>query len=138
MDRIFRQLVLISRVVVGAIFMAHGYQKLFEAGMPATIHSFATMGAPAPGITAYYASVVELGAGFFLIVGLLLPLAGILLMVDMLGAAIFVYASHRILLGQPPFDLVVTLAIVSLLLGFSGGGPLALDRWIFGRSRSRR
>jgi putative oxidoreductase len=138
MDRIFRQLVLISRVVIGAIFMAHGYQKLFLAGIPSTITSFEKLGAPAPGITAYYASIVELGAGFLLIIGLLLPLAGILLLIDMLGATIFVWAAHGTLLGQMSFDLAAALGIVSILLGFSGGGPLALDRWIFGRGRRGR
>jgi putative oxidoreductase len=133
MDRIFRQLVLISRVVVGAIFMVHGYQKLFVQGIPATIQMFGRLGVPAPGISAYYSSIVELGAGFLLIAGLLLPLAAILLLIDMLGAAIFVYAGKGVLLGRTGFDLAVALGMASLLIGFSGGGPLALDRWIFRR-----
>jgi putative oxidoreductase len=131
MQRIFRQLILIGRVAAGSIFVAHGWQKLVVNGIPNTQHSFARMGIPSPELTAYYATSVELVAGVALIIGLFLPLAGLLLASDMLGAFAFVHDKHGIFVQQGGFELVAALGILALLLGFSGGGTLALDHVLF-------
>ncbi len=39
---------LVLRIVVGAIFAAHGAQKIFEFTIPGTIGSFAGMGSRSP------------------------------------------------------------------------------------------
>ena len=39
---------LVLRIVVGAVFTAHGAQKIFEYTIPGTIGSFAGMGVPMP------------------------------------------------------------------------------------------
>ncbi|MGH7882500.1 MAG: DoxX family protein [Candidatus Dormibacteraceae bacterium] len=136
MSYIFRQLLLISRVIVGGIFMAHGYQKLILIGLPATAHSFAQVGVPSPSLSADYAAIVELFGGMALMLGLALPLVGLLLGADMLGAFLFVHARHGLIVEQGGFEYVVTLGLAALLLGFSDGGPLAFDsllRSLFGR-----
>lgn len=137
MHAIFRHLVLIARVVVGGVLMTHGYQKVIQVGLSGTADSFGRMGIPLPQVTAAYAGLVELIGGFALIVGLLLPLAAVLILVDMLGYFLFVNAKHGVFISDNGFELVAVLAIASLLIGFSGGGTLALDRMFF-RRRGRR
>jgi len=39
---------LVLRIVVGAVFAAHGAQKIFENTIPGTIEGFRGMGIPSP------------------------------------------------------------------------------------------
>lgn len=137
MQLIFRHVVLIARVVVGAIFVANGWQKLMVVGMPTTAASFGKLGMPLPGMAARYAAYVELGAGLALIIGLLLPLAGLLLAIDMLGALLFVWARQGFTVQNMGLQFVAVLGISSFMIGFSGGGTLALDRTLFQRARRK-
>jgi putative oxidoreductase len=137
MQAIFRHLVLITRVVIGGILTAHGYQKVFLVGLDGTADSFLRMGWPLPHITAAFAGIVELAGGLALVIGLLLPLAAILIALDMLGAFIFVHAKHGIFIADNGVELVVALGLAALLVGFSGGGTVALDRLLFRGSRRR-
>lgn len=123
---------LLARIAVGVVFIAHGWQKLVDNGMDATTEAFTGMGVPAPGVSAWYAALVELVGGAALIVGLLLPLFGALLFIDMAGAFIFVHGPNGIFLSDGGFEYVLVLGLASLLLGVAGG-PLALDRLVFRR-----
>lgn len=77
---LFRDLaILIARIGLGVVFVAHGWQKFFEYGVNATQESFADMGVPLPDISAIAAATIELAGGFALIVGLATPVAGFLL-----------------------------------------------------------
>jgi putative oxidoreductase len=128
MHGVFRQIVLLGRLTIGGIFVAHGWQKLMIDGISTTQSMFQKIGVPAPDVTAYLVAFVELAAGLALMLGLLLPLAGLLLAVDMLGAFIFVHGSHGVFVQHGGFELVAALGVGALLIGFSGGGTLALDR----------
>ena len=54
---------LISRVVLGVVFIAHGWQKFRTNGLDGTAAGFDRMGVPAPTLSAYYATAVELLGG---------------------------------------------------------------------------
>ena len=83
---------LVARVILGYIFVMHGWQKLSTNGIDATKAGFDAMGIPAPGLAAYYATWVELIGGVLLIVGLALPLVALLLIADMTGAMSIAFA----------------------------------------------
>lgn len=117
---------LVARVGLGVVFVAHGWQKLVTDGIPATAKGFTAMGVPAPTLSAWYAGLVELAGGIALIVGLALPVVGVLLFLDMAGAFVFVHVTHGVFAGQGGFELVLALGVASLYVGFAGG-PLALD-----------
>lgn len=138
MHGLYRHLLLIARVVVGGVFMAHGYQKLFQDGLSATAAWFEQQGVPAPYATASFAAYVELGAGLALVIGLLLPVAALLLLLDMLGSFLFINAKHGVFIAQNGFELVAVLAMAALLVGFSGGGTLAVDQLLVRGRRRRR
>jgi putative oxidoreductase len=118
---------LIGRVVLGVVFIAHGWQKLSEKGMEATAQGFEGLGIPTPTLAAYFTVAAELVGGVMLIVGALLPLAGLALAVVMLGALFFVHLDGGFFSRDGGYEYVLTLAAVSIAIGFSGGGALALD-----------
>lgn len=130
-------LALLGRIGVGIVFLAHGWQKI-QVGITATSQSFDDLQVPAPTAAAIYATFTELLGGLALIVGLGLPVAGLLLFVDMAGAFVFVHAAHGIFLvdkGKPTngFELVLVLGVASLLFAAGAGGRLTLDHRLFPR-----
>ncbi|MFC3891739.1 DoxX family protein [Lentzea rhizosphaerae] len=120
---------LIGRLGVGIVFVAHGWQKWTEYGLAGTAGSFEKMGVPLPSVSAAFAATVELVGGLALIAGLALPIAGVLLAFNMVGAFVLVHASGP-LIGQGGSELVVVLAAAALALGFNGGA-YSLDRVLF-------
>ena len=126
---------LLARAAVGWIFLAHGWQKLTSFGLPGVAGSFRQMGVPAPQLSAYFATFVELIAGIALIAGLAVPLAALLLVADMLGAFLFVHLGKGVFVTQGGYELVLALGAASLLLAVLGAGRFSVDSVLFGRRR---
>ncbi|MEV0400913.1 DoxX family membrane protein [Actinoallomurus sp. NPDC050550] len=127
---------LLARCGVGLVFLAHGWQKI-QVGVDQTGHNFDAMGVPAPTAAAVYATFVELLGGTALILGVALPVAGLLLFLDMAGAFVFVHATHGVFVvdkGTPRngFELVLVLGLASLLFAAGAGGRLTLDHRLWG------
>ncbi|WP_072689563.1 DoxX family protein [Rhodococcus marinonascens] len=130
---LFRDLaLLIARIGLGVVFIAHGWQKFFDDGVRATQDGFAEMGVPLPEISAVAAATIELVSGFALLVGVLTPLAGTLLFLDMLGALMLVHVSNGVFVADGGFELAVALGVGSLLVAAFGGGRVSVDG-LFGR-----
>jgi putative oxidoreductase len=81
----------ILRVVVGIVFLVHGFQKLFLMGFDGVAGVMGSLGVPAPGLFAVIVTLVELLGGLALILGLFTRLAAIPLAVDMLVATLTVH-----------------------------------------------
>jgi putative oxidoreductase len=124
---------LIGRIGIGIVFVAHGWQKWTEYGLAGTAGSFEKMGVPLPSVSAAFAATVELVGGLALIAGVALPIVGLLLAVDMLGAWVLVHLPNG-LLGEGGAELVVVLGAAALALGFNGGA-YSLDRVLFKNNR---
>ncbi|WP_214416780.1 DoxX family protein [Sphaerisporangium fuscum] len=118
---------LLARVAVGVIFIAHGWQKFATMGIGGTTKFFESIGAPLPGITAPLVAALELAGGVALVLGLLLPVFGTLLALDMIGAIALVHGANGLFADKGGFELVLALAALALAVGFSGGGLLAAD-----------
>lgn len=82
---------MILRVIVGFVFVFHGYDKLFVSGIPGVTGFFTQVGAPLPDITAPLVSVLEFAGGIALILGFLTPVVAALLAVDVLSALFLVH-----------------------------------------------
>lgn len=128
--------VLIARVAIGIVFVAHGWQKLSTNGIDATTSFFAQAGVPAARASAWFAAVLELAGGAALILGLAVPLAGLLLLIDMIGAFVFVHADAGIFVAQGGYELVLVLGASALLLAVIGGGRYSVDQLLIGRRRT--
>lgn len=119
---------LVLRIAVGAIFAAHGAQKVFEFTLPGTIGSFEGMGVPLPEIAAPVVAFLELIGGILLIVGFLTRPVAILLAVDMLVALVLVHLPAGLWVGDGGYEFVAVLGAVALALVFTGAGRFSLDR----------
>ncbi|SCF05341.1 putative oxidoreductase [Micromonospora viridifaciens] len=122
--------VLVARVALGVVFIAHGWQKLTEWGLDGTAAAFDQMGVPLPTASAWFAALVELVGGAALVVGLVVPVAGLLLALDMLGAFLVVHLGNGVFVSANGFELVLALGAAALLLAAVGAGRFSLDRLI--------
>lgn len=120
-----------ARLLIGIVFVAHGWQKLQSLQMVEGF--FAALGIPAPSLLAPFVATVELVGGLLLIAGLLTRYAAVFLSAVMLvalfvkvsaGAGIITPAAG----GMPAFELDLALlsGLVALLL--SGAGTLSVDK----------
>lgn len=123
---------LFARIGLGVVFVAHGWQKFFQHGLDATAAQFAGFGVPQPEVTAAIIAGIELIAGAALVLGLLTPLAGVLLAIDMVGAFYFVHATAGPFVNQGGWELVVALCAGVVLLATVGAGRYSLDHVLGG------
>ncbi|WP_407359069.1 DoxX family protein [Microbacterium sp. LTA6] len=119
---------LVLRVVVGAIFIAHGAQKIFEFTLPGTIESFTAMGVPLPAIAATVVAFVEFGGGILLVLGFFTRLVGILLAINMVVALVLVHLPAGLWVDNGGYEFVAVLGAAALALALIGAGRLSLDR----------
>ncbi|MER5334775.1 DoxX family protein [Micromonospora sp. NPDC002717] len=124
---------LLARIGVGIVFFAHGWQKLVTNGVDGTAAFFDKAGVPLPTVSAWFATGVELLGGAALILGAVVPIAGVLLALDMLGAFIFVHAGNGLFVDKGGYELVLVLGAASLLLAAVGAGRLSVDHLLTGR-----
>src|SRR5688500_14115552 len=61
---------LLIRVALGVIMVAHGGQKLFTYGYPSVVGGMTQMGIPAPALSAALVIAAELGGGILVLAGL--------------------------------------------------------------------
>ena len=121
------------RLIVGAVFVLHGAQKLFVFGHAGVAGGFAQMGIPVAGFSAWLVMIVEFFGGLALILGLGTRLVAIPLVIDMIGAIYFVHAKHGFFLPNG-YEFALLLGVLSAGLALTGSGALALDNLI-GRRR---
>jgi len=126
---------LLGRIGVAVVFLAHGIQK-WNNGVDGTAKFFAMTGIPMPTVAAIFAMTVEILGSIAFIAGFLMPLVGIGYVVISVGALLSVHIDNG-LTGQGGYELVLVLALAGLALGFNGG-RLTLDHLLWGRKRARR
>ncbi|QIX25218.1 DoxX family protein [Nocardioides sp. JQ2195] len=124
----------LGRLVIGALFIAHGWQKISEFGMEGTASSFDMMGVPLPEAAAYAAAAIEVGGGVLLVLGLLTPVASLLLVVDMVGAFWFAHREAGPFVADGGWELVAALGAAALVIGLVGPGRFSLDGLVGRRS----
>lgn len=118
---------LVLRLVTGAIFAAHGAQKIFEFTLPGTVEAFAGMGIPLPEIAGPLVAFLELIGGILLMLGFLTRPVGVLLAVDMLVALVAVHLPAGLWVDAGGYEFVAVLGAAALALALTGAGRFSLD-----------
>jgi len=122
---------LIMRLVLGAIMVAHGYGKVFK-----NLHHFAQMvgGMGLPAWLGYVAAFTELIGGLLILVGIFTRPVAFAICIDMF-VAIWKVHWHNGLLGapdRPGYEFPLAVAALAFALIFFGAGPIALDHVLRG------
>ncbi|WP_027020411.1 DoxX family protein [Corynebacterium sputi] len=128
---------LIARVSLGVILMAHGWQKFTEWTISGTTENFAGMGIPLPGISAPFAATAELVGGFLLIIGLLAPVIALLNIITMIGALFMVHLDAGIFASDGGYELVWALAAGLAVIALMGAGRFSVDHLIASRTSAK-
>lgn len=114
---------LVLRLVSGAIFIAHGYPKLFK-DFAGTVGWFDSVGIKPAKFWVLVVGVVEFFGGIALIVGFATQLAALFIAINMIGAIVLVKRKMGLVNGYE-FDLALLAMAVSLM--FLGAGFYAID-----------
>ena len=132
---------LVLRLGLAAIMLAHGYQKLVLQGnysFGATQAGFAQMGVPLPQVAGIAIILLELVGGLAMVFGLLTVIVGICYAAAMAVAILYVHLANGFFVADNGYELAGLTGVVALVLAISGAGRLSLDRAIFGAKRRRR
>ena len=127
---------LITRVLLGVVMLAHGYQKLVVNGIGRTSAGFESMSIPVAIVSASFVTVVEVVGGVLLILGLLTTVVAGCMGFVMVGAAAFVHARHGVFVSEGGWELVGSIAGALLALAAAGPGRFSLVHLL--RERRRR
>jgi len=122
---------LIFRLSLGVVFVAHGYNHVFGGGRIAgTGRWFESLGMR-PGIVhAWLASLTELVCGALLVLGFLTPFAAAGVVGTMLTAWLTNHRKNGFFIFRPGegYEYVMVLTACGVLLGGVGAGGWSVDR----------
>ncbi len=146
----------VLRLVVGAVFVAHGAQKLFGlwggGGLAGTAALFAQLGLSPAYPLAVAVGVAEFAGGLLLIAGALTLFAAVALAIEMAVATWKVHLANGFFINWAltpghghgyEFNLTLIGALIALML--TGPGAFSIDGWrarsaeseAYGRARLR-
>ena len=103
---------LLLRAVLGLVFVAHGVDKMFFAGIDETTGQFSAMGIPQPHVSAYIAALGEMIGGSLLVVGLLTT---------------FVAGALALFMADGGFEYPAVLIASLVMIVVFGSGRVSLD-----------
>ena len=118
---------LVARLLLGVVLVAHGWQKVVTNGLAGTAEAFAGMGIPLAPVSAAFAGTVELVGGLLLIAGAATALVGVLVVLDMLGAALLVHIGGGVFVTDGGWELVGVIGALALVLAAVGAGRFSVD-----------
>jgi putative oxidoreductase len=135
--------ILVARIGLGIIFLAHGLQKFQQSGWAGPKAGFEMMDVPLPSVSAFVVTWLEILGGIALIAGAATPIIGALFFLDMLGALFVTHIDNGIWVSDGGYELVLSLGMGALLLAVVGAGMFSVDAVLgtkvswFGTDRKR-
>jgi putative oxidoreductase len=93
---------------------------------------------PFPALSATFAGTVELVGGVLLIVGVATALVGVLMVLEMTGAAVATHQYHAVLAQNHGFALTGSVLAGALLIACFGAGRFSVDHALKRRSRTEQ
>lgn len=117
---------LLIRLVLGVVMVAHGAQKLFSIGYGGIAGGFAQIGMPLPQVAAALIIATELGGGLLMIAGLLTRFAGAAFAFAMVVASIKVHLPNGFFMPAG-YEFTMMLGATALGLALTGPGRYSID-----------
>jgi putative oxidoreductase len=123
---------LVLRLTLGTVFLAHGAQKAFGwfggPGFGAATGFIGGLGFRPARLWAALAVGGELAAGLLFVLGLLTPLAGLLVLATMAVAIAKVHGPKGFFVQDGGFEYNLVLIIAALAVAAIGPGAFSLDQ----------
>ena len=123
---------LVLRLVVGALFIGHGTQKLFGwfggYGVEGTGGFMESLGYRPGKRFAVLGGAAEAGGGLLLFLGLLTPLAAALIIGTMINAIFAVHVENGVWAQDNGYELPLVMAIAAGAIALADGGAASVDR----------
>ena len=123
LDRLQPLALLVMRLALGAVLLAHGYHNVF-GGLHHHADLVASLGLPR--WSAYLSAFAEFFGGLLVLLGLFTRVAALAICID-LSVAIAKVNFHNGLMGNGGYEFPLALAALAFALIFFGGGPIAFD-----------
>ena len=134
LDRMQPLALLVLRLVLATIMIAHGAQKVF-GGMPRFQGLVSNIGFPA--WMAYLSAAAEFGGGILVLLGVLTRFAALAITLDLAVAIVKVHVKAG-LRGPGGFEFPLAVVAIAFALIFLGAGPISLDSIFSGRPSLKR
>jgi putative oxidoreductase len=115
---------LILRLALAAVLLYHGLPKVMNFG--ATVGAFQSMNVPAPTLTAAFAILSEVIGGILILLGVAVDIAGLLVIIDMLGAIFTVHWDAGFDFTKGGWEHPFTVLSMALTLALAGPGDYSL------------
>jgi putative oxidoreductase len=129
---------LVARIGLGVMMVAHAKLEYDFGGSLAGVGQlFAQSGVPLPAISGPANVLFEFVGGAAMILGLAVPIVGVLMALNMAGAWIFVHTSGLFAMDRNGPELVIALGLLGLVLAVTGSGRFGLDHLIVRRARRK-
>ena len=131
LDRLQPLALLLMRLALGAIMVAHGYHKVF-GGLHHHAQFVVSLGLPA--WLGYVSSFTEFIGGLLILAGSFTRPAAFAISIELV-LAIWKVHSHNGLIGssdRPGYEFPLAAAALAMALIFFGGGPIAIDHVLRG------
>src|SRR3954452_15455872 len=126
---------LIIRLVIGLLFVGHGVQKLFDwfggYGLKGTGGWFESIGIKPGAMMTLLAGLAELIGGILFALGLLTPLAGIIIAGTMVMAIVKVHGPNGLWATGNGYEYNLILIAVTIGVALTGSGQYGLDALLF-------
>ncbi|MCA3748821.1 MAG: DoxX family protein [Rubrobacter sp.] len=122
---------LVLRLVLGVIFVAHGAQKLFGSfggpGLKGTAGFFEQLGIRPAYPMAVVVGAIEFFGGILAALGFLMPVVAVGLIAVMIGAILTVHLRHGFFAQSGGYEFNLALIGIALALLLAGAGSYSLD-----------
>ncbi|WP_234482132.1 DoxX family protein [Streptomyces sp. MBT49] len=119
---------LLVRIVLGAVMLAHGWNHWRGGGgIAGTAGWFGGLGLTRPRLQAWLSVLTELGAGALLLAGFLTPLACAAVLSVMLVAGLLAHRRNGFFVFKEGYEYVLVLGVLAVALGAWGPGEYAVD-----------
>jgi putative oxidoreductase len=122
---------LLARLILGVLMVAHGGQKLFGwlggYGLDGTAGFFESLGFRPGRLFVITASLSEMASGILIALGLFGPVGPALLLSVMIVAAVSVHWTHGLFASTNGIEVPLLYAAGAVALALTGPGPFSLD-----------
>ncbi len=120
---------LVLRLAVAAVFIAHGWGDVFDAGVSTNIQNYQDAGIPLAAVSAPFTAYIQLVGGILFLFGALTRLISVGFVIVMAGALFFVHLGEPLVMGQDGsgsgFAFIMCAVSIALLL--AGPGRFSID-----------